>query len=121
MKGSTFIYCKASTCVVGRASDCTIQIPKKDEGLDVSRHHCLFEIDPPYIWLRDLNSTNGTYLNERRIEPSKELLELIRDGDKVRVGSIEMSVTIDTDPTDHARTVPAKASEIETDPLVDLS
>jgi pSer/pThr/pTyr-binding forkhead associated (FHA) protein len=121
MKGSAFIFCKTSACVVGRAPNCTIRVPATDEGLDVSRYHCLFEIDPPYIWVRDLDSTNGTYLNERRIKPSKELLELVRDGDTIRVGTLEMTVTIDTDPTNHSATVPVKASKYDTDPQVDLN
>ena len=117
MKGSTFIFCKAQACVVGRAAECTIKLACKDEGLDVSRLHCFFEIAPPHIWVRDLNSTNGTYLNERRLKPSKELLELVRDGDEVRVGTLGMSVTIDNDPTNHAITVSTSESQLDTEPL----
>ena len=121
LKGSTFIFCKATECLVGRAPDFAIKVPGMDEGLDVSRHHCLLEIDPPYVWVRDLNSTNGTYLNDRRIKPSKELLELVGDGDIVRVGTLEMSVTIDNDPTNHSVTVPVKTSDSETDPYAEFN
>ena len=46
-------------CTVGRSKDCFLRIPQ----VEVSRHHCVLDIDPPYIRIRDLGSQNGTFLN----------------------------------------------------------
>ena len=37
--------------------------------LQVSRHHCLLEIHPPTVRVRDLGSTNGTFVNGEKIGP----------------------------------------------------
>src|SRR5580765_7599185 len=50
-------------CLIGRADDCDILLGRKGAGFDISRHHCELEFDPPKLWLRDLGSRNGTYLN----------------------------------------------------------
>jgi pSer/pThr/pTyr-binding forkhead associated (FHA) protein len=55
----------------------------------VSRMHCAVEVTRDVIRLRDLESTNGTYLNERRIR-SVELEHL----SEFRVGSSVLCVTV---------------------------
>lgn len=64
--------------VLGRAPDATLRIG--DDG--VSRHHARIRVDGDAIWLEDLSSRNGTYLNGRRIERATAL----RDGDKIQIG-----------------------------------
>ena len=57
----------------------------------VSRKHAVLEIyDPETVILKDLSSTNGTYLNGRLIDHCK-----LNDGDELRVGSSILSVLID--------------------------
>ncbi len=94
-KGDRYVFKKPSSCLVGRAGDCDIQVPAKPPYGVVSRHHCLFEINPPMIRVRDLGSRNGTYVNgkllgqrprqsedgPRRFFPACDL----RDGDEVQV------------------------------------
>lgn len=48
---------------VGRSSDNDIVLPTGD----VSRHHARFEYASNHLWLVDLNSTNGTRLNDAPI------------------------------------------------------
>jgi serine/threonine-protein kinase len=55
--------------MIGRAEDCDIQIPSDIVHLQVSRHHCLLEIHPPTVRVRDLGSTNGTFVNGEKIGP----------------------------------------------------
>ena len=38
------------------------------EDSALSRDHFLIEINPPRCEIRDLGSTNGTFVNERRVE-----------------------------------------------------
>ena len=48
--------------VVGRSSDCDYQICHPL----ISRRHCVFYLQDGEIWVRDLGSLNGTYLNGQR-------------------------------------------------------
>ena len=63
--------------VVGRSSKVDIQI---DED-SISRNHAVIENDGQEIFIRDLKSTNGTYVNDRQIGERS-----LRDGDQVKIG-----------------------------------
>ncbi len=65
------------TTNIGRSSKVDIQI---DED-SISRNHAVIENDGSVIRIRDLRSTNGTYVNDQPIE---ELA--LRDGDQVKIG-----------------------------------
>lgn len=102
--GSEFHFEERTTCVVGRASDCWPRLPKDDKR--VSRHHCLFDINPPDVRIRDFGSLNGTFVNGEEIGrraagqspedalgtafPERDL----DDGDEVRLGETLLRVTI---------------------------
>jgi len=66
------------TVVMGRVGD--VDIPVNDLG--ISRRHCSIEYHKGKAILRDLESTNGTYLNGVKV-PEAEL----RDGDKIQISS----------------------------------
>ncbi|RMF50009.1 MAG: FHA domain-containing protein [Anaerolineae bacterium] len=42
-------------------------------------------------WVSDLNSTNGTFLNEQRLETPA----VLRDGDQIRCGQVLLDATIE--------------------------
>ena len=63
---------------IGRSSACDIQIDHES----VSRNHARVETTGKTIAVRDLGSTNGTYVNDEVVDSSKEL----RDGDFVKIG-----------------------------------
>lgn len=68
----------SSQHVFGRepAADIMIQDPK------ISRRHGMLSVHRTHILLEDLNSTNGTYVNGKRVVKHKiELLDRIRIGD----------------------------------------
>ena len=67
LAGQKYTFNQPTACTVGRARDCTISLPLEAEHLDVSRHHCLLDISPPDVRIRDLGSLNGTYVNGRKI------------------------------------------------------
>lgn len=55
--------------VIGRSSKCTVQIPH--EGM--SRQHCQLEVVNGEIFVTDLNSTNGVFIDNNRIEPNRRV------------------------------------------------
>lgn len=73
--------------VIGRKSDSELPI----DADTLSRHHAEIHICNGLLCLRDLNSTNGTYLNDVKITESTP----IEDGDIMRLGDIELRVIID--------------------------
>lgn len=71
-----------------------IVIGKLEKNVDVvindpsvSRIHAKCEISGEKCYLEDLNTTNGTYINGRRLVPYK--LEILNTGDKVAFGCME--------------------------------
>ena len=65
---------------VGRSAPCDLIVP----GAGVSRAHCLVELAADQIRVTDLNSTNGTYIDNKRIDRSA-ILEI---GSILRVGNV---------------------------------
>jgi diguanylate cyclase (GGDEF)-like protein len=65
--------------LVGRSQDSDIRVP--DNG--VSRTHTRIELTADGVYVTDLASTNGTFINDRQIKGT----EMIRDGDYLRVGN----------------------------------
>jgi pSer/pThr/pTyr-binding forkhead associated (FHA) protein len=64
--------------IVGRDDRAEIQV--LDQGIS-RRHAEVFRMGEMYF-IRDLDSRNGTFVNEERVKE-----ELLRDGDEVRIGS----------------------------------
>ena len=62
--------------LIGRGEDCDIQLTSDR----VSRHHCEAVFRDGHFELHDLGSTNGTYLNGRRIQR-----EILTDGAVINV------------------------------------
>ncbi|MBM3878810.1 MAG: FHA domain-containing protein [Verrucomicrobia bacterium] len=67
LAGQEFVFEEASSCVVGRSSDCSPRIPDDKVHETISRHHCLLDINPPDIRVRDFGSLNGTAVNGKPI------------------------------------------------------
>ena len=68
---------------VGRA-------PRADFILDaalVSRLHCRLEADGETLLVVDLDSTNGTFVNDKRVERAR-----LASGDRLRIGRVELTV-----------------------------
>jgi len=64
---------------VGRGGGCTIPLPS---DTFVSQVHARFVTRGGDLWLEDLGSTNGTFVNGKRIDAPAKL----RKGDRVQVG-----------------------------------
>jgi diguanylate cyclase (GGDEF)-like protein len=68
---------KDTPLIVGRSSDADLRLLNRS----VSRLHCRVWRDSSGYWLRDLNSTNKTYLNDRPVVEAR-----LKDGDNIMVG-----------------------------------
>jgi len=63
--------------IIGRSSKADIQIDQES----VSRNHCKIINTGKTIMLRDLGSTNGTYINDELVDEY-----VLRDGDFIKIG-----------------------------------
>ncbi len=87
--------------VIGRAYDCDLKLI--DDR--ISRHHCEIRISSDLLWIRDLESTNGTYVNKNKIKHA-ELLEpndiISIEKYKFKVKSVHASTSTTTHETKHS-------------------
>ena len=77
-------------CVIGRGDDCHLR-PQIDA---ISRHHCVIMTTENEAVVRDLNSRNGTFVNNERVAEESVLLT----GDILRVGPLEFEVAVEQTP-----------------------
>jgi diguanylate cyclase (GGDEF)-like protein len=64
---------------IGRSHRAEIRI----EDDSISRAHCKITLDNKAVQVEDLGSSNGTFVNGKRVERAA-----LRDGDKIRVGEV---------------------------------
>lgn len=76
---------------IGRGEDCKVRVPLPS----VSRKHCELLIEDDEFMVKDLNSSNGTYVNGERVR-SRELIP----GDLLALGPCVFVVRIDGHPKD---------------------
>lgn len=99
-------FVERTTCIVGRSADCDPTVPDDETYRAISRHHCLFDINPPDVRVRDIGSLAGTYVNgysigmrEAHMSPEEGAeLQLpehdLRDGDEVTLGQGEVAFRV---------------------------
>lgn len=96
---------KSGKVVVGRRLECDLRIPTND----VSREHCEISSNGVILKVKDLGSSNGTFVNGRRVTEAQ-----LKAGDKLGVGPVVFVVQIDGEPakiTPHDARVEAPAPE----------
>ncbi len=73
--------------IIGRAPDCSLRILEPG----VSRNHASIQQRGGADWIRDLSSSNGTWLIGEGVPPRKLTDETsLRSGDRIRIGSVEL-------------------------------
>ncbi|MCE1248607.1 MAG: serine/threonine-protein kinase [Firmicutes bacterium] len=101
-QGEEKSFDEADFFTVGRQEDCNFHLPGDPY---LSRHHFIIEISPPELIMRDLGSTNGTFVNGARYggraegetpEEAKQKAASVdlKDGDHLKVGRTEMQVKV---------------------------
>ena len=79
----TFRLAPGAVKTVGRA-------PRADFIVDValvSRLHCRLSAEGDRLEVVDLSSTNGTYVNDKRVQRA-----VLASGDRLRVGRLELTI-----------------------------
>ena len=72
--------------LIGRSEECHL----RPQSSRVSRRHTMIVVREGYVAVRDLGSSNGTYVNDEKIEGEKEL----KNGDQLKVGPLEFEVQL---------------------------
>jgi hypothetical protein len=80
VRGTALVYAlpDGASVTVGRVNQCEIHI----DDQAVSRRHCALAVNGPDLVVTDLDSANGTFLNERPIKNA-----VAHPGDQIRIGS----------------------------------
>jgi pSer/pThr/pTyr-binding forkhead associated (FHA) protein len=104
---------KAEHTTIGRLEDNSFQVPDSS----VSSHHCEVVLKGSEVLVRDLSSTNGSFINGERINEA-----VLRPSQILRLGQVEIRLEGDTPATsqqkrvfDHTQVVPQgiKATELD--------
>ncbi|ONN48296.1 hypothetical protein AC056_16695 [Acinetobacter genomosp. 33YU] len=97
--------------LVGRHQDADLLL----QAAEISRRHAALLLKDQLLWVQDLNSSNGTFLNDIRIEQEKQL----HDGDIVQFASFKFSVLA---PAQKITDLPeVEAEPVQAAPTQDLS
>ena len=81
--------------IIGRKEDCDLRIPLAA----VSRRHCEINKEGDSVKLNDLGSSNGTFLNNKRVQEAN-----LKPGDHIVIGPVVFTVQINGKP-EHIRPV----------------
>jgi serine/threonine protein kinase len=110
LKGQKFTFDTRTTRIIGRATDCHPQIPDDENHRTISRYHCLLDINPPDIRVRDFGSKNGTFVNGKKIgqreanQTPEEAAKLsfpevdLKTGDEIKLSNTIFQVKTEIDP-----------------------
>lgn len=87
--GRSFVFDRHDTFIVGRSRFVHCSMP---EDSALSRDHFLIEINPPRCEVRDLGSTNGTFVNEAKVDRAR-----LQSGDQISAGQSVFLVRVEGD------------------------
>jgi pSer/pThr/pTyr-binding forkhead associated (FHA) protein len=112
LRGKEFVLRESGRYLLGRASCCDLRLPSDADHWTVSRFHCLLDFYAPDVWVLDMGSRNGTFVNNENIAeqsadapdggrplfPERRLFE----GDSLRVGNTTFRVSMTEAAADEA-------------------
>lgn len=96
--------------IIGRREDCDLRIPLSE----ISRKHALVRVSKTSVTLRDLDSANGTYVNNTRI-----VEQILSPGDRIVVGPVVFTIRINGEPAE-VRPVKTRLEARSLDPEEDV-
>jgi len=103
--GKTIEMPEGKRLVAGRSLDCDVHI----DDQSVSRRHLTLEAQGDALAVTDLDSANGTFLNERQIKQASA-----RPGDVIRAGAIVLEIRAASAAASRAAGLPTMAGDEST-------
>ena len=85
-RGRIFSFSQHDSFLIGRNPDAHLCL---SDDRYFSRNHCLLEMNPPHSFLRDLGSTNGTFVNGQRVKDA-----FLKSGDQIQCGETILVVEV---------------------------
>lgn len=85
-RGRIFSFSQHDSFLIGRNPDAHLCMTNDRY---FSRNHCLLEMNPPHSFLRDLGSTNGTFVNGQRVKDA-----FLKSGDRIQCGETILVVEV---------------------------
>lgn len=83
---------RSNATILGRRNDCDLCIPLQV----VSRRHCQLSQEANALKVRDLKSSNGTFINGAKIQDET----MAKPGDRIQIGPLTFVVQIDGQPAE---------------------
>ncbi len=77
----------SGSTLIGSAPNCSLRL----DSPSVSRWHCIVDVAPNAVYITDLHSLNGTYVNNRRA-----IRQPLRNADVLRLGHLSFLVGINS-------------------------
>ena len=85
--GEVFEFPERAFFIVGRSERANFRLPVKDKS--ISRIHFMIEMNPPQCRLTDMDSTNGTSVNGKKVAMAD-----LKDGDLITAGKALLLVSV---------------------------
>jgi len=82
---ATFRMSIGAVKTIGRSTGAEFML----EAPLVSRLHCQLSATPEAVEVKDLDRTNGTFVDDTRVTSAK-----LRTGDRLKVGRVELKVSV---------------------------
>lgn len=105
-KGGRFCF-RRPEVTVGRGADCDVRICGAPEDASISRRHCKMWLQESALFVQDLESTNGTCLNDKCLDvlpgdvaQGWTRIANVQDGDILSLGDTRLEVELMDCPRD---------------------
>lgn len=95
-KGSTFALSQIEPLIIGRESSDGVSL----HDASISRKHCKIDFQDDNFIITDLGSSNGTYLNKKKISNA-----VLKNSDKIKVGGFLFEVILEEEKEEIKRSV----------------
>ena len=81
VSGATFgkTFALTGTMVIGRQNDSDIPVPAEE----ISRHHARLQVTADGVLVEDMNSANGTFINDKRVQNG-----VLKPGEELRLDTV---------------------------------
>ena len=108
VSGATFgkTFALTGSMVIGRQADSDIPVPAEE----ISRHHARLQVTADGVLVEDMNSANGTFINDKRVQNG-----LLKPGEELRLDTVRfMLVAPGMDAKQQATAARAEPAKAET-------